>query len=937
MTVERHLALQELTLVPSGEWAPRNDGWLVLRIAEGAAYWLTPNGVQELNTGYVLATPGGPGGQLRASSLGSVRIQFFVIRPQLLNGVLAMADCRQLEAAAASPGPALICPASHALAQKFTTLTTQPGRSSLNIRCRLLQIWAEAIAGLLHDAAQSEDAGDLRHRFRHLLTEISQAELASCSLADLAGQLHCSERHLSRMFREEFGLPFRVQQTELRLMRARQILADSNAKIINVAYESGYRHLGLFNTMFKKRFGMTPSQWREKAARKNLSLIGLTVGLLATLLASNQASGQSTNLPARIPVLYLGTPASREAIAGARQALHRKISELNAETNGTATNQADGKQQRFEVRNYEVRGNTLLKKETLEEIFADGKGTNVTLAQIQKSLAALQSAYRDRGYATVAVTLPQQQLTNATVIVQVVEAPITSITVINNHHFSSNNIMRALPSLQPINTWTNLLLNSQVFQRELDLANANRDRQIYPILGPGPDVGTSELTLKVKDRLSLHGRFELNNQYTPGTPPLRMNLNAQYGNLWNLEHQLGLQYSFTPEQLKDSSIYQSTFFDEPLVANYSAFYRMPLGEVESVAEQIDANPVKFGYSEVTHQFQLPPASGRPDLTFYASRSTSDTGVKFQPASIVAQTPLITIVSQDSGEDVTLNEALGGSLSVPLPEAGGIRTTVSLGMDFKRYRHRSFNTNNFYITTVVTNSSGAQIIKDTVSSGQPTRFQTVDYLPLNVGLNFALPDEMGTTFLNVGVNFNPLPVFSGDDDFARASTNGAGIAKADYVKVIAGISREIKIYRDWSVLVHADGQWADGSLINNEQFALGGSGSVRGYLDGEAYGDSGWRVQIEPHTPMVNLGMIDGTVPLLVRGSVFMDYGQVLQSTRTPGVPDQKAFWGVGFGLTAAIGDHLDARLILGCPLLDDKQGSSRAGETHVYFGLGAQF
>src|SRR4029078_6517159 len=143
-----------------------------------------------------------------------------------------------------------------------------------------------------------------------MLPHISQAELASCSLADLAGQLHCSGRHLSRLFREEFGLPFRVQQTELRLMRARQILADSNAKIINVAYESGYRHLGLFNTMFKKRFGMTPSQWRLKAARKNLSLIALTVGLLAAVLTSGRATGQTTNPLARTPVLYLGTPAS---------------------------------------------------------------------------------------------------------------------------------------------------------------------------------------------------------------------------------------------------------------------------------------------------------------------------------------------------------------------------------------------------------------------------------------------------------------------------------------------------------------------------------------------------------------------------------------------------------------------------------------------------
>ena len=95
--------------------------------------------------------------------------------------------------------------------------------------------------------------------------------------------------------------------------------------------------------------------------------------------------------------------------------------------------------------------------------------------------------------------------------------------------------MRALPSLH-----TNMLLNSHVLQRELDIANASRDRQIYPVIGPGPEPDTSELTLKVKDQLPLHARLELNNQATPGTPDLRVNFSAQYDNLWDLEHQIGI-------------------------------------------------------------------------------------------------------------------------------------------------------------------------------------------------------------------------------------------------------------------------------------------------------------------------------------------------------------------------------------------------------------
>src|SRR5207248_236017 len=104
---------------------------------------------------------------------------------------------------------------------------------------------------------------------------------------------------------------------------------------------------------------------------------------------------------------------------------------------------------------------------------------------------------------SVAVALPPQQLTNGVVHVQVTEGRLAEITLHGNRYFSSNNVRRALPSLQ-----TNIILNSLIFQQELDRANGNRDRQIYPVINPGVDPGTSTLDLKVKDRLPLHGRVE---------------------------------------------------------------------------------------------------------------------------------------------------------------------------------------------------------------------------------------------------------------------------------------------------------------------------------------------------------------------------------------------------------------------------------------------
>jgi hemolysin activation/secretion protein len=431
---------------------------------------------------------------------------------------------------------------------------------------------------------------------------------------------------------------------------------------------------------------------------------------------------------------------------------------------------------------------------------------------------------------------------------------------------------------------------------------------------------------------------EVNNDSTPGTPTLRVNSSAQYDNLWDLNHQLGVQYSFSPEQMKDNDYFSNTPFDDPQVANYSGYYRVPLANPYSVEQQVESNPASFGYNEVTRRFNLPPAAGQPDLTLYASRSTTETGVVYGEPKVVADTQLISIISVDTGDNLTMNQGMGGRFSLPLREFAGISSTLSVGLDYKGYSQASYNTNNFLVTQVITNSAGQpQFISSTVSSPQPTSITHLQYLPLNLGLNASVPDKLGVTFFNTTVNLNPWGIYADNAAFAHASysTN----ARANYVTVQSGMTRDQKIYHDWSVRLHADGQWASGPLFSNEQFGMGGPAGVRGYQSGVAYGDTGWRMTIEPRTPQVSLGPVGNTgseVPFWVRGSVFMDYGQLYRIDPTPGTTLNTAtLLGVGWGVTANIGSHLDARVSMAWPLLSNTE--IPGGSAYVYFAVGAQF
>ncbi|HRI11957.1 MAG TPA: POTRA domain-containing protein [Verrucomicrobiota bacterium] len=581
----------------------------------------------------------------------------------------------------------------------------------------------------------------------------------------------------------------------------------------------------------------------------------------------------------------------------------------------------------FEVRHYEILGNSLLSPEFIDSILTNATGAEVTLPQIQKALGELQLAYRERGYATVSVGLPQQQLTNAVVKVRVTEGLLVDVQISGNEYFSSNNVRRALPSLK-----TNEVLNSRIFQQELDLANQNRDRQIYPVLGPGPEPGTSALTLRVKDRLPLHGRFDLNNYSTPGTPDWRINTSANYNNLWQLEHQVGVSYGFSPQTYKNPLPQPDFLLNRPLVANFGAYYRMPFGPPASVAEQI-SGATQFGYDEATRQFRLPPSAGQSELTIYGSASSDDTGVQYGPAIVVVDQPDLRIVSQDTGRNDTDNAAVGGRVNFPRTMDQTSVLNFSAGPDFKYYSVESFNTNNFFFTETYTTPSGGTITTNWVeSSPQPTRYNDVGYLPLSLAVDYSHRATNSVFTANATVSGN----FVGNSADFRALAYSPD-AQSEWGKFTTAVSWDRTFGKNWSLLARGNGQATTGPVINNEQFALGGIRSVRGYYDGDEYGDAGWFASVELRTPflMEPVSIGNAEVPVWLRASVFMDVGQRFLYEAPDFVDAYNTLWGTGFGVSANINNRVDVRITVGWPLLDSV--NSTAGTARTYFTLGGQF
>ena len=583
----------------------------------------------------------------------------------------------------------------------------------------------------------------------------------------------------------------------------------------------------------------------------------------------------------------------------------------------------------FPIKSYMVLGNTLLPPATMAMAItnsSNGFGTNVTFDRIVAVATSLQMAYRDRGYVTVSVGIPPQKLTNDTIKLQVVEGRLANIKVTGNHYYSSNNVMRALPGLH-----TNMILNALVFNEEVNRANANQDRQIYPAIEPGPDPGTSDLILKVKDRLPLHGKVEYNDMSSPGTPLMRLNTSLVYNNLWDLEHSLGVQYGFSPRYYKTGE--QWEFYDRPQVANYGAFYRLPLGGPPDLENIVEAKPGNFGYDEATHKFNLPSPSGQPELNIYASRSTIDTGIQKLSSTTLYDVPgVISIDENNFQQDLTVNDDIGGRLSTPFVVTEDFRSDLSGGLDFKVFQTTSYKTNEFLFSEITVNAQGQPNppINTVVVSPTPTAFRPLEYLPLALNYDASWHNPHVTVSGGLGLSANAW--YSGSRtnlDKITESKESTG----HWVILTPSVQVQIPIHTNWTTVVRADGQWASEPLISNEQFGAGGVNSVRGYREGEVFGDTGWHVSLEEQTPPHLVGIVYGKTPLVIRGVVYMDYAQTF--FLDPQGRDPIDLWGMGFGGVASIGPHWETRFLFSLPLIST--ATTEAWNPFFNFALTAQF
>ena len=262
---EPHLSVSEFSFPAGGEWAPKFPGWTLIQVTEGTGYCLQPNSSLEMEPGTVLLFAHNWQGTIRASQLGGMSLQSFSIKPDRLTGLVTLSEQALFETASSRKELAFQILASHSpIAVKLKALHSNRGGQGLLFRLKLLELFVEVFGENLNSSESVEKSPDARARLEKFLRQAPASELLELSFSELARLTRCTSRHLSRIFVELTGASYRDKRAELRLILARELLATSNCKIVEVALQSGYRSLSLFNKMFRRHFGISPGRWRQK-------------------------------------------------------------------------------------------------------------------------------------------------------------------------------------------------------------------------------------------------------------------------------------------------------------------------------------------------------------------------------------------------------------------------------------------------------------------------------------------------------------------------------------------------------------------------------------------------------------------------------------------------------------------------------------------------
>ncbi|HEY4074424.1 MAG TPA: ShlB/FhaC/HecB family hemolysin secretion/activation protein [Herbaspirillum sp.] len=282
----------------------------------------------------------------------------------------------------------------------------------------------------------------------------------------------------------------------------------------------------------------------------------------------------------------------------------------------------------FDINRFDIQGNTLLSPQSIDSLVAPFTGKHRDFSNVINAQEALENAYHARGYQLVRVDLPEQELDQGVIRLNVVQIKIGRVKIEGNKYFNDANIRHSLPDL---NEWQ--VPNMQNISKSLKLANENPSKKTIMTMQTGAQDDEVDATLAISDESTWTASANFDNTGNQQTGKTHAGVVLQNANMFGMDDVLSLQYTTTVEKPSQVKV-------------YGAGYHMPL---YSLGDSMD---------------------------FFANYSSVDSGT-------------LTVGSVSTGTldvAVTGNGAMYGMrYNQNLPTSGSYESKLIYGIDYKAYK------------------------------------------------------------------------------------------------------------------------------------------------------------------------------------------------------------------------------------------------------------
>lgn len=189
------------------------------------------------------------------------------------------------------------------------------------------------------------------------------------------------------------------------------------------------------------------------------------------------------------------------------------------------------------VNQIEVSGSTIFGPEEFDPLVQPLEGRDVTLTELQTLADTITRLYFDQGYLTSRAILPEQDITEGSILIQVIEGSIGKIQIEGNQQTQT----RYLEQRLGLGTDTPVQLGAIEDQLRLLQFNPLFD-SVEGTLLPGENLGESTLAVTVDEAKPFNADLSIDNYSPPSVGDVRMGIGLSYRNLTGWGDQISLAY-----------------------------------------------------------------------------------------------------------------------------------------------------------------------------------------------------------------------------------------------------------------------------------------------------------------------------------------------------------------------------------------------------------